>query len=84
MRRLKTFLRQQRRAWAMLFAPAPKPFAWPEVTGDEHPSELCRCTGHQISQSTAAQAVDHQAGCPVARGNVPDLSRRRHMLDTRR
>lgn len=64
MSRLPTFMRQQRRAWAMLFAPAPKPFVWPEVTGGEHPSELCRCAGVPISQSAAAHAVDHRPDCP--------------------
>lgn len=63
MSRLKRFVRQQRRAWAMLLGPEPKPFVWPEVTGHEHPIELCRCAGAPVSQNTAAHAVDHLPDC---------------------
>jgi hypothetical protein len=63
-RRLKTFMRQQGRAWSMLFAPAPKPFVWPEITGGEHPSELCRCAGVPVSHHHASRAVDHDSDCP--------------------
>jgi hypothetical protein len=63
MRRIATFLRQQRRAWRMLLAPEPKPFVWPKVSGGEHPSELCRCAGVPVTQGTAAYAVDHLPDC---------------------